>query len=104
MLFVVPQTEQKQNSDAQQKNCELTDFAQEVTRIDGSRFTQKTKVAGSCEKFQYRYRCEDDYDNRGKDCDAAAERDGLLMESVRDRMRKEAAADSQLSYNRRQDK
>jgi hypothetical protein len=104
MLSVIPQTEQKQDSDTQQDNCELADFVQEVTRIGGSGFTQKVKVAGRCEKFQCCYTCESDYDYRSKDCDSAAERDRLLMESIRSRMRYELPEDSQLSYNGCQDK
>ena len=72
---------------------------QEVARIGDSRFTQKVKVAGRCEKFQCCYTRDDDYEYRSKDCNAAAERDRLLMKSIRSWMRYELPEDSQLSYN-----
>jgi len=99
MLFVVPETKQKQDEHAEQYNHKLFCFSEKIGWVDIGCFGKPKEAAGDEQKF-YR-NCGSNYNGSysSKDCDTAAEGDNGSVVSVFSWMCNEPDALGQLSYD-----
>jgi hypothetical protein len=84
VFYVIPQAERKQNKYAKQHSSELIDFTKKIGGVNVCGSADPGESAGDKQEFY----CQSagDYNGcyGGKDCDAAAERDGSGGEAVPD--------------------